>query len=368
MTLQGKGFFTTILSDCEGGTPAAVVAAARTAGLSHVVVKIADGIKVSGTDSNGVDITLPIVQALRSAGIAVWGWHFVQGNNPVGEAEMAVQRVQALGLDGYVVNAEAEYEQPGRETEARQFISSVRSALKIPIALSSYRFPNFHPEFPWSAFLEKCDYHMPKVFWEQAHNAGEQLSESKRQCDALPQARPCIPIGATYSAPGWAPTSADISDFLATARTLNLPAVNFFHWGYCRRYLSDTWTTIANFVWYAPPQVFSNSTASPVTQPDPFSTQFLAALNSRKAGQMAALYDPVAVRTWGNETLSGQSAIRAGYATLFANLPAGITFTLSQAREEKDVQILTWKAGPLIGETTLTLKNGKIVLDHTFIS
>ena len=372
MTLQGKGFFTFILPECEGGDPAAMVSAAQSAGLSHVLVKIADGVKAFGVDPSGIDITLPVVQALRAAGIAVWGWQTVHGNNPADEAKIAIQRTQALGLDGYVVNAEAEYQQPGKEAAARQFMAALCSALTVPIALSSFRFPSYHPDFPWSTFLEKCDYHMPKVFWEQDHNAGAQLCESKRQCDALPNARPYIPTGAAYTAPGWAPTPADISDFLDTARTLGLPAVNFFHWENCRKYLPKTWTTIASFAWSAPPQgnppVLPNPPTTPSPPPDAVSTMFLATLNSRKAAQVAALYDPAAVRTWVDETLYGLLAIQDGYTTLFANLPAGIVFTLSQAQVEKDVHFLTWKAGPLTGETTLVLKNGKILLDYTFIS
>jgi hypothetical protein len=94
----------------------------------------------------------------------------------------------------------------------------------------------------------------------------------------------------------------------------------------------------------------------------------MATLNSRKAGQVAALYDPAAVRTWVDETLYGLIAIQDGYATLFANLPEGIEFSLTQAQVDNDVHFLSWKAGPLTGETTLVLKNGKIVQDYTFIS
>jgi hypothetical protein len=372
MTLQGKGFFTFILPECEGGDPAAIVAEAQSAGLSHVIVKIADGVRAFGMDPSGIDFTVPVVQALRVGGIAVWGWQTVRGNNPAAEAEIAIQRVHALGLDGYVVNAETEYKQPGKEAAARLFMSAVRDSLTIPIALSSYRFPNYHPEFPWSAFLEKCDYHMPKVFWELAHNAGVQLVESKHQCDALPNARPYIPTGAAYNVAGWTPTPADILDFLDTANTLGLPAVNFFHWGHCRRYLPKIWTTIAGFDWPAPlqekPPVLPDPPTTPSTPPDAVSTKFLATLNNCEARQMAALYDPAAVRIWVDEILYGPIAIRDGYATLFDNLPAGIVFTLSQAHVDNDVHYLTWKAGPLSGETTLVLKNGKIVLDYTFIS
>ena len=372
MTIQGKGFFTFNLSECEGGNPTAIVTAAKDAGLSHVIVKIADGIKAYGKDARGTDFTLPVVQALHAAGIAVWGWHYLSGSNPVDEAKIAIQRIQALDLNGYVINAESEYEQPGKEVAARQFLSALRGAKTIPIALCSYRFPNYHPEFPWTAFLEGCDYHMPKVFWEQAHNAGEQLRESKRQCDALPHARPYIPTGAAYRAPGWAPMPTDISDFLATAQSLGLPGVNFFQWEHCRKYLLTNWTAIANYVWSASlpgkPPAFSKASKLANAYLDAFSTDFIATLNTHKARQVAALYDPAAVRTWVNETLYGLIAIQEGYGTLFANLPAGVVFSLTQAQVDNDVHFISWKAGSLTGETTLVVNNGKIIQDYTFIS
>ncbi|MGA2489662.1 MAG: hypothetical protein ABSF99_05680, partial [Anaerolineales bacterium] len=157
MALQGKGFFLYNLPQCDGGDPAAIVRAAHAASLSHLFVKIADGEKAFGIDASGIDFTAPVVQALRTSGIAVWGWHYVYGNNPIAESAIAIARTQALGLDGYVVDAESEYLRPGMANAARKFMDAVRKTLTIPIALSSYRFPNYHPEFPWSTFLEFCD-------------------------------------------------------------------------------------------------------------------------------------------------------------------------------------------------------------------
>jgi len=386
MTLQGKGFFTFILPQCEGGDPAAIVTAAQAAGLSHVLVKIADGARAFGVNDSGYDFTAPVVQALRAAGIAVWGWHYVYGNDPSAEANIAIQRAQSLGLDGYVVDAEDEYKQPGKEAAARQFMSAVRGALTVPIALSSYRFPNYHATLPWSVFLERCDYHMPQVYWEQAHNAAEQLRESKRQCDALPNAKPYIATGPTYGVTGWEPTPTEISEFLSTARALGIPAVNFFDWHYCRKYLPEVWTTIAEFDWSAPPQVNPSLPSNP-PEPEPsnppppappqipptapadvFSTQLLAALNSRKAGQVAALYRTTAVRVWADDIMHGPISIQAAYATFFSGLPAGTMFTLSTVNMGDDLRFLIWKAGSLTGQTTLVLQSGKIILDYTFLA
>ena len=374
MTLQGKGFFTANLADCEGGNPVAILAAAQAAGLSHIIVKIADGTQSAGLDASGIDFTAPVVQALQQAGLIVWGWQIVYGNNPSAEAAIAITRTQALGLNGYVVSAGTEFEQAGKSGAAHQFMTTVRSALKVPIALSSFRFPNYHPKFPWSDFLLSCDLHMPQVYWEQAHNADEQLRESLRQCDALPNAKPTIPTAAAYTTPGWSPTAQDITDFLDTAENLGLPAVNFFNWDACRVSLPLSWKAIASFPWPATlqgkptdhtPDTLPGTSAS--LQPDPFVLQFLAALNSRNAAQVCALYDPSATQVWADQIKHGVASIQAGFAAFFNGLPTGTLFTSTSTKVNDDSYTITWKAGSLSGETILTLKSGKIILDYTFI-
>jgi hypothetical protein len=374
MTLQGKGFFTFNLPECEDGDPGSILAAAQAAGLSHIIVKIADGTQATGIDASGGDFTALMVQALNQAGMAVWGWQYVYGDNPSVEATLAVTRTQALGLDGLVVSAGEEYEQPGRSSAAHLYMTTVRAGLTVPIALSSFRFPNYHPDFPWSDFLLSCDLHMPQVFWELAHNAGEQLIESKRQCDALPNARPYIPTGSTYPASGWSPTAQDITDFMNTAEVLGLPAVNFFDWETCRASLPLSWKAIAGFIWTVPTrgnppaQSKNSATRTPAIAPlDSFLLRFLSAFNSRNAAQASALYDPSAVQVWADKILRGVVPIQAGFTSFFNSLPAGSVFNCPSAQVNDDLYTFAWKVGTLTGETILTMQNGKIVLDYTFI-
>jgi hypothetical protein len=367
MILQGKGFFITNISDCEGGEPTSILAAALEAGLSHVIVQIADGERAFGVDASGHDFTAPVVQGLRSAGIAVWGWHSIHGINPNAEATTAIERVHSLGLDGYVVKADDEFKRPRMAITAHQFMTTIRAALEVPIALDSYRFPHYHSQFPWSKFLEFCDLHMPQVTWEGAHNAGEQLRESKRQCDALPHAKPYIPTGATYAIPGWSPTVEEINDFLNTAEALGILGINFFNWEQCRNSLPLVWETIATFNWPAEP--LTNSPVSILTtKPESFLPQFLAALNSQQADLVTALYDQDATQVWADRVLHSAAAIHSGYEVFFGTLPAGTVFNLSHAQLEEDQYRFSWNAGSISGETTLVLKNGRIILDYTFIS
>ena len=375
MTLHGKGFFTFNLPDCEGGDPGSILTAAQAAGLSHVIVKIADGVKAAGISPSGIDLTLPVVQVLQRAGLAVWGWQYVYGDDPSGEATIAITRMKTLGLEGFVVCAGAEYEQPGRSSAAGQFITTMRAALRVPIALSSFRFPNYHHNFPWSAFLAFCDLHMPQVYWEQAHDADEQLIESKRQCDALPNARPYIPSGAAYDTFGWSPTAQDVTDFLDTAQALGLPAVNFFNWDACHASQPLLWEAIASFTW--PPAAQGNpptQTPTADTETVPFSTaddfllRYLAALNSRNAAQAGALYDQAATQVWADQIRRDSVSIQAGFAAFFTSLPAGTVFTITSTQVKDDLHSFNWKAGPLAGETILTIKDGKIILDYTFVT
>ncbi len=185
--------------------------------------------------------------------------------------------------------------------------------------------------------------------------------------------RPFIPSASAFTAPGWAPQPADIGEFLDTAQMLGLPAVNFYHWQACRQDLPRIWTSIAEFSWPVPPAdkmtvVASHPDPLPIVITDPFAIEFVASLNTRHPDRMIDLYDPAAVRTWVDETLHGTPAIRAAYAALFTDLPNGIAFSLTHAQMDKDVHYITWKAGPMNGETTLVLKNGKIIQDYTFIN
>ncbi|MDI6770267.1 MAG: hypothetical protein QMD04_11410 [Anaerolineales bacterium] len=440
MTLQGKGFYTHLLPACEAGDPLEITRAALDAGLSHVLVKIADGTQPFGLDETGQDLSLPLIQALHAAGIAVWGWHAVYGDDPTGEAALAIIRVQELALDGYVLSAGAAYEQADKAQAARAFMTALRADWDVPIALSSYRFPNFHPELPWAAFLEKCDAVMPQVYWEAAHNAGSQLRECLRQYKALPNARPCIPTGAAYGRPGgWAPTLEDLADFINTAKELDVEGLNFYSWDTCRSDLSPLWDLIANFAWPAQPQtsapilepipaaaqplppatplptatssqpaagaeagmeyfhppaagaeagveyffppagggqlVTPDSRAEAIkshlssmpNQPDTFVTRYLTALQCRQAGKVSALYAEDAVHVRGDKVLNGAPIIRSGYSAFFYGLPAGAIFELLGVEVSGDVRYLAWKAGALTAYESILLREGKIVLEYTYI-
>jgi hypothetical protein len=105
----------------------------------------------------------------------------------------------------------------------------------------------------------------------------------------------------------------------------------------------------------------------PLPSPDAFQALYLDALNNRNAAQAGGLYDPSAIQVWADQIRRDNAAIQAGFTAFFASLLAGTVFTIASAKVKDDLHTYTWKAGPLAGETILTIKDGKIVLDYTFI-
>lgn len=366
MTLQGKGFFIWKIADCEHGNPEAIATAAKNAGMTHVLIKIADGAYAYNLDpQTKFDRVGPVVEALRHKGMQVWGWHYVYGYDPAGEARIAVRRVQQFQLDGYVIDAEEEYKEPGRASAAQRFCKELRKGIpNVPVALSSYRFPTYHPQFPWRAFLEFCDYNMPQVYWEKAHNPAAQMARVMKEFHALSPTRPVIPTGPAYKWNGWRPTEADLTEFLGTAATYQIPAMNFFSWDECRRDLPNLWNLIAQYPFGSPP----------VPQPEPpkdIPEQYIDTLNSRKPEAVASLYHPQAVHITAARTIQGGSAIRSWYDQFLTEALPGAAFTLTGITGSTSIsRHFTWQAASTCGATqsgsdTFGLMDGKIIYHYT---
>lgn len=361
--LTGKGWFIWQIPRVAGGDPAAIAARAVEAGCSHVLVKIAERTHAFGFDRLGRDLVAPVAAALRGRRLQVWGWHYVYGDNPTGEAAAAIQRLQGLGLDGYVIDAEAEYQQPGKAAAARMFMNALRQGLPdLPVALSSYRFPAFHQALPWAVFLERCDLAMPQMYWEGAHNPAQQLERclteyGDKRLVGFP--RPVVPTGSAYGAGAWRATPADVRQFLQRAIALQLPAANLYSWDFADQAgHRDLWEAAASVDWPAP-------------QPEPDVVErWAAALNTGDVEQVLALYAPEAVHVTPARTRVGLTALRAWYQDLLRGPAAGRTLAAQEAgRPAGNFRRFTWSAraagaADLAGEDLFGLRDGQIAY-HT---
>ena len=363
MPLQGKGFFIWKIPYCEKGDVKAIADLAAQAGLSHILIKISDGIVDYNIDrTTKKDLVPDLVQEMRTRKIAVWGWQYVYGYSPTGEADKVVQRTQKLNLDGLIVNAENEFKQAGMEKAAWAYMKRIRTALPdLPIGLSSYRYPSLHRQFPWRHFLEFCDFNMPQVYWMGANNPGDQLVRCVREFQSVTPVRPIIPTGSAFKQGNWSATSQEVEQFLTTAQSLNFNAANFWEWSNTRRLLPEVWDTISGYPWE------SMSGVNDISQ------RYLVGLNAHNPEQLAALYNPNAVHITRNETIQGLPAIRQWYDNFFRqHLPKAV-FAMSGISGDKIFRHFAWTATAATGEVldgsdTLGLAEDEISFHYSAFS
>jgi hypothetical protein len=348
---------------CEKGDVNAIANLASEANLSHVLVKIADNTVPYNLDpKTKADLVGPLVRALRARDIQVLGWHYIYGYNPAAEADRAIQLIKLHQLDGYVIDAEAEYKKPGRDQAARIFMQRLRSALpSYPIALSSYRFPSLHPHFPWKAFLEKCDLIMPQVYWLYAHNPAEQIIRCVREFESMVPHRPVFPTGSAFKQGKWAPTLDDLTKFMDTSKSLNLAGVNYWEWSNCRRHLPEAWDLIKQYQWI------------PNTGSSDISHRYINALNNRKLDELIAMYNPSAVHITSQKTIQGISAIKSWFTQLFSQILPDGNFSLSGVSGQGVFRNLSWtatssKGQVLDGKDTIGLANNQIAFHYSSFS
>jgi hypothetical protein len=367
MAIYGKGWFIWQVGRCEGGSPEAIADKAVAAGLTHVLLKVAERTFAYGFDRHGRDLVEPVAAALRSRGVQVWGWHYVHGDKPIDEARIGVQRATQLALDGYVVDAEVEYRKPGRSAAARAFISAVRTGLPCTtlVALSSFRYPTLHRQFPWAAFLEHCDLCMPQVYWEQAHNPAQQLARSVAEfsnADLVGPVRPVVPTGAAYGAGNWRATPGDVLKFLAEAQALGLAGANLYSWDYATTAgNTDLWEVAASFDWTT--GVADEPGADPVGA-------YIEALNSGDPGRVLGLYHDDAGHVTAARTLVGREELGQWYDELLGQKLNGAVFSVVETAGQGNSRHFRWRAaGPtgeiVDGDDTLGLLDGRVQYHYT---
>lgn len=241
--LKGKGIWIENLSTTDNnGDPDTLVMLARRADMQHVIIRVAEN--TSPVPDDRID---NVIRAFQAAGRVVWGAHRVSGNDPVREAQLSAQVVQALGVDGLAIVAESAY--MGKHQQAAAYMDTLNRLVQgLPIGLSSFRFPDTQdppgfPDsqtFPFDAFLTRCGIALPKVFWV-ARDAGDpagQLRESLRQYRKRWPNVQYYPVGAAYGVRygdlWWTAAPETIGRFIDQAAAFNLAAVSFWAWDTAR--------------------------------------------------------------------------------------------------------------------------------------
>ncbi|MCL4880040.1 MAG: M23 family metallopeptidase [Anaerolineae bacterium] len=312
--LKGKGYF---IWKVEESAPDAAILAARAmqAGLGHVLIKIADGdgnYPLDDPDGSKERFTRDAIQALKSAGILVWGWTFVYGGKPEPEpqAKKFAARAAELGLNGFCVSS---VNLPGRKwsaASARRFMETLVSEIKslgIPeptLALSSSASITSNPDFPFDAFMEFCQMSIPQVYWI-AKDGGDPvrlLQDTYQQYSSRYPTKAMVPSGAAFGGDQtvagekffWEARTDQITMFLNQAMAMSFPAVNFWSWqsAWEKRHL---WDTIAAYPFQASvstqPSPVSATATQTISLADTADDDGVAVINVGEPGYFEGVYD-----------------------------------------------------------------------------
>ncbi|MCW5876128.1 MAG: nuclear transport factor 2 family protein [Anaerolineales bacterium] len=354
-----------IISRVERGDPEAIAELAKNAGMSHVLIKIADGEYTYNVDRDTQFDRVPaLVAALRQRGVQPWGWQYVYGRNALAEARMAVKRVRQFDLPGFVVNAEIEFKAPKMDVVAGRYMEELRAGLPTtPIALSTFRYPNMHRPFPYETFLEYSDFNMPQVYWVKSSNPAQQLLRTLREHQALRVWRPILPTGCAYPEGTWKPTPKQIIDFMDAAREYDMPGANYWEWYYARRDNSVLWDAVKNYPWKAP--VVEH-------KPD-IAIRYRDAINSNDPVKVAALYSPSGVHVNASHTRQGAEGILRWYNSLLREKLPEARLEITGQSHEGNIRTLTWTAQSsagrvLDGKDSLGLQDDRIAYHYTYFT
>lgn len=229
----GKGLWIWMLSSCMGGDLNKTIQQCKDFDISYVIVKCGDG------ENTWDQFTQEMVDAFHAAGIKIYSWSYVYGNDPLREAAIAMWALD-MGVDGHVFDAESEYE--GKSTQATEMLQAVRNhSASAFLAYAPFPIIDVHQSYPYLEFGKYCDAVMPQIYWGDFQmtpldamnwmydnfSRWEKTWQDEGRGESV---KPIIPLGQAYDNPEVTPayksTPEDITEFIAASR--GYMSVNFW--------------------------------------------------------------------------------------------------------------------------------------------
>ena len=226
-------------------------------GMSWVTVKAGDG------STAWTQFSTQLVNDAHTAGLKIFGWTYMYGTNPTGEANVA-KAALAKGADGFIIDAEAEYRDlPNNDQAATTFCESVRAAYPNHfLAHAPFPIVSYHSAFPYYTFGKYCDAVMPQDYWDAIGVTPARMNQwrndewnalynnfrSTGRADAI---KPIIPIAQGWNVSTNSLTGQEILDFVSIMKNTANPAspggykgVSFWS---VQHHTAEHWNAIGQF-------------------------------------------------------------------------------------------------------------------------
>ncbi|MBD2526664.1 peptidoglycan-binding protein [Nostoc sp. FACHB-133] len=139
-----------------------------------------------------------IIEKLKSRGIEVYGWGYHYGTSDVAEQIQKVKQALDCGIDGYVLDLEAEVEDKSTHIYVEKLLVALRPLVKEgTLGYTSFGHPQFHPHVPWQILDEHCDLALPQIYFEKfsfKSTNEEEVQDCLKAYEQMGLKKPILPI------------------------------------------------------------------------------------------------------------------------------------------------------------------------------
>jgi hypothetical protein len=150
------------------GSTDLVIEAMKKATMQHAWVRIHSQTAYSAAEKK---VIAAFIDALKTAGIAVAGWGWCQGADPVADARLAIKELGFFGLTDYVADIEQGVHSANwREDEIKTFCGRVRAGVTGSFGVTTFPLIDWHEPQLMKAALPFVDMFNPQVYWHHFPN------------------------------------------------------------------------------------------------------------------------------------------------------------------------------------------------------
>jgi hypothetical protein len=242
MIPQGRGVYIWRMSLTENGNLIAIIDKCHRCHIDWLAIKAGD------QGQAWSQFTPAMVKALHAAGIRVYGWSYdVPGH--VFDQVAVVERVKCAGADGYIIDAEIEWDHaPNPDISAATYAGRLAPLADNAFGIGDapWDYIGGHPKFPFTQFSRAVSFRCPQAY-HQAHGISIKAtlarmfdSYAKYASQRPSAARPLVPsLGAWTGARVKDPVVADLAFAEATCKSAGCPGVVYWVWNSMPDYMFE---------------------------------------------------------------------------------------------------------------------------------